>query len=151
MRFIALHIIKVKIKPEAPTRQPETTNTVLLIAKPAKAAANRDYHREAEEQENTKGGSLPLVPIPLTTRKCPSKLGHFLSVRVFPLLPLRGHPATPRKKGKIASRFFIVATQPTPIFLHKNKFSPQKHKSMLQYNISYTGGGTWRRCHSDSK
>ena len=32
MRFIALHIIKVKIKPEAPTRHPETTRTVLLIA-----------------------------------------------------------------------------------------------------------------------
>jgi hypothetical protein len=43
------------------------------------------------QQELDFGGeSLPLAPIPLTTRKCLSKLSHFLSVRVFPLPLLRG-------------------------------------------------------------
>ena len=32
VRFIALHIISVKIKPDTPIKQPETTKTVLLIA-----------------------------------------------------------------------------------------------------------------------
>ena len=48
MRFIALHIIRVRISPDVPTRQPDTTSTVLLIAKPANAAASpeRAFRKE---------------------------------------------------------------------------------------------------------
>ena len=54
--FIALHMISVRIRPEAPTRQPETTSTVLLIAKPANAAARPE---KALSREITTGMSPP--------------------------------------------------------------------------------------------
>ena len=66
MRFIALHIIKVKIKPEAPTRQPETTSTVLLIAKPAKAAAKPE---SAFKNEMITGMSPPPIGITIVKPK----------------------------------------------------------------------------------
>ena len=39
LRFIALHMMPVRISPEAPTRGPETIRTVLLMMKPAAQAA----------------------------------------------------------------------------------------------------------------
>ena len=38
VRFIALHIMNVRINPEAPTREPATINTELLMMNPVKAA-----------------------------------------------------------------------------------------------------------------
>ena len=42
-RFIALHIILVRINPEAPTSEPAMIRMLLSIAKPVAAAANPEY------------------------------------------------------------------------------------------------------------
>ena len=66
MRFIALHIINVRMRPDAPTRQPETTKTVLLIAKPANAAARPD---KAFRKEMITGISPPPIGITMVKPK----------------------------------------------------------------------------------
>ena len=54
--FIALHMMKVRIRPEAPTNEPATINTGLLMIKPVNAAAipERELSRDT-----TTGMSAP--------------------------------------------------------------------------------------------
>ena len=61
-RFIALHMIWVKIIPDAPTSEPATISTLLSTAKPAAQAARPEYEFS---NEITTGMSAP--PIGITT------------------------------------------------------------------------------------
>ena len=64
--FIALHIMKVRISPDAPTREPATINTELPIMKPVNAAAIPDNELS---RETTTGISAPPIG---NTSKIPS-------------------------------------------------------------------------------
>ena len=57
-RFIALHIILVRIIPLAPTSEPATINRILPIAKPAAAAARPE---KLFNKEITTGISAPPI------------------------------------------------------------------------------------------
>ena len=67
VRFIALHMMTVRMRPEAPTRQPATTSTLLLMTKPAAQAARPEQEFSSEM---TTGISPPPMGI---TAKMPSK------------------------------------------------------------------------------
>ena len=56
--FIALHMMNVKIRPDAPTKEPATINTELLIMNPVNAAAIPD--REFSK-DTTTGMSAPPI------------------------------------------------------------------------------------------
>ncbi len=69
VRFIATHMIWVRISPEAPTRAPLMISTLLLSTKPVIAAARPDSELR---KEMITGMSAP--PIGITSRTPASRL-----------------------------------------------------------------------------
>ena len=70
---MALHMIFVRIKPLAPTRDPATINTLLVITKPAAQAANPE---KLLSKAITTGISAPPIGI---TNKIPNKNDRVIS------------------------------------------------------------------------
>jgi len=65
-RFIALHMMRVRINPDAPTKAPATTSSGLLITKPLAAAATPENELSSA---TTTGMSAPPIGM---TRRTPS-------------------------------------------------------------------------------
>jgi hypothetical protein len=67
-RFIALHMMLVRITPDAPTRDPAIISTVLLMTKPVAAAAKPEYEFK---RAITTGMSAPPIDSVRSTPKTP--------------------------------------------------------------------------------
>ncbi len=68
-RFMALHMMLVRMMPEAPTSEPAMIRTVLLITKPVAAAARPEYELR---RAITTGMSAPPMEMVSTTPSTPA-------------------------------------------------------------------------------